>query len=249
MSIVLEAKGIVKRFGGLIALNDINVEVNQNEILGLIGPNGSGKTTFFNIISGIYKPDKGKIIFKNTDITGLPPHKIAKMGIGRTFQIVKPFSTMTVRDNVMIGALFGKYNAKTPYDASKTVEKVLEITGLINKADLPAGLLNMPEKRRLEIARALASEPELLLLDETLAGLTPAEIDSALEMIKRIRKELGLTIIIVEHIMRAIMRISERIVVFSNGIKIAEGTPNEVANDLKVIEAYLGRSTATKGEV
>jgi branched-chain amino acid transport system ATP-binding protein len=234
---ILEAKGIVKTFGGLVALNRLDIDVEKGEILGLIGPNGSGKTTFFNIVSGIYRPDRGKIIYNGEEITHLPPYARARRGIGRTFQIVRPFPSLTVRENIMIGGFFSTERARD----GGFIEYILELTGLAAKSDLPAKALNLPERRRLEIARALALKPKLLLLDETLAGLTPVEIDQALHMIDRIRREMDVTIIMVEHIMKAVMKISDRVVVLSNGMKIAEGTPSEVANNPAVIEAYLGR--------
>jgi branched-chain amino acid transport system ATP-binding protein len=238
-SIILSVKGITKRFGGLVALDNVSFDVRRYEILGLIGPNGAGKTTLFNVINGVYKPESGKVLFKGIDITGWPPHKIARLGIARTHQIVKPFPELTVKENTMIGALFGK-RWLSEREASRIADEVLDLVELKDKADLLARSLNVQEKKRLELARALASEPELLLLDEVLAGLTPAEVSHMLEILRRVRKEKGVTMIMVEHVMHAVMEISDRIVVLHFGKKIAEGTPEEVANDPNVVTAYLG---------
>ena len=238
---ILRVENVTKRFGGLVALDHVTFSVKQGEILGLIGPNGAGKTTLFNVISGVYKPEEGRVIFKDTDITGWKPHKVARLGIARTHQIVRPFGDLTVLENAMIGALFGKRSDEiTEEEARKIAEEVLDYVGLGEKKDLPARVLNVQEKKRLELARALSAEPELLLLDEVLAGLTPTEVENMLILLRRIRVEKNITIIMIEHVMHAVMNLADRIVVLHFGRKIAEGTPEEVANNPEVITAYLG---------
>ncbi len=238
---ILRVENVTKRFGGLVALDHVTFSVKHGEILGLIGPNGAGKTTLFNVISGVYKPEEGRVIFKDTDITGWKPHKIAHLGIARTHQIVRPFGDLTVLENAMIGALFGKRSDEiTEEEARRVAEEVLDYVGLGEKKDLPARVLNVQEKKRLELARALSAEPELLLLDEVLAGLTPTEVENMLILLRRIRVEKDITIIMIEHVMHAVMNLADRIVVLHFGRKIAEGTPEEVANNPEVITAYLG---------
>ncbi len=238
---ILEIEGVTKRFGGLIALDNVTFSVKTGEILGLIGPNGAGKTTLFNVISGVYKPEAGKVIFKGIDITGWKPHRVAQLGIARTHQIVRPFGDLTVLENAMIGALFGKKAGKiSEEEAREIADHILDFVGLGDKKHLPARILNVQEKKRLELARALSAEPELLLLDEVLAGLTPSEVETMLELLRKVREEKGVTIIMIEHVMHAVMNIADRIVVLHFGKKIAEGTPEEVANNPEVITAYLG---------
>ncbi|MBE3585090.1 ABC transporter ATP-binding protein [Desulfofundulus thermocisternus] len=236
----LEVKNIVKNFGGLRAVNDISFTVKQGEILGLIGPNGSGKTTIFNLINGFYPLTSGEIYFQGRRIDGLPPHKICALGIGRTFQVVKPLKRMTVLENVMAGAFL--HTTSVSKARSKALE-VLEFCGLYHRKDMDAKNLTIADRKRLEIARALATEPKLLLLDETAAGLNPKETEEAINIILKIR-EIGITIIIVEHIMKVIMGISDRILAISFGREIALGTPREVANHPEVIKAYLGEAYA-----
>jgi branched-chain amino acid transport system ATP-binding protein len=235
---MLQINGISKHFGGLQALAKITFDLPEGEILGLIGPNGAGKTTLFNVINGIYPPDEGSIQFQGKDILGKKPYDLAHLGMARTHQIVRPLQELTVRENVMVGSCFGRENV--PLGKSNRIAlEVLEFVGLVDRADQLAGSLNVAQKKRLELARALASRPFLLLLDEVLAGLNPAEIMPMLATIKKVREQ-GVTIIMIEHVMHAVMNVSDRVIVLEYGQQIAEGTPEEIANNKRVIEAYLG---------
>ena len=238
MTILLSLQGISKRFGGLQALLNVTFDLPQGQILGLIGPNGAGKTTLFNVINGVYRPDTGRIIFRDKDVTGLRPYQLARMGMARTHQIVRPLNELSVRENVMVGACFG-HEHQDLSNAAKIADEVLEFVGLGVRADQLAGSLNVAQKKRLEMARALAAHPYLLLLDEVLAGLNHSEIDSMIETVLKIREQ-GITIIMVEHVMKAMMNVSDRIVVLDYGQQIAEGNPESITNDPRVIEAYLG---------
>ena len=238
MKMVLQVNSVSKRFGGLLALSKITFDLPEGQILGLIGPNGAGKTTLFNVINGIYAPDEGQVIFLEKNITGKPPYELARRGLSRTHQIVRPLNDLTVLENVMVGSCFGSQGTGLSR-ASEIAQEVIEFVGLNVHSDQIAGSLNVAQKKRLEMARALAAQPKLLLLDEVLAGLNPAEISTMVEIVRRIR-ETGITIIMIEHVMHAVMNVSDRIIVLDYGQQIAEGTPEEIANNPKVIEAYLG---------
>lgn len=234
--LLLELTKLSKSFGGLQAVKGVDLEIHQDEIFGLIGPNGSGKTTIFNLISGALRPTEGSIKFREEEITHLKPHEICKRGIARTFQIARPFADVTVRKNVMIGAL---NKAPDVSKAARITDEVLSITNLLDKKDANGKNLTIPERRRLELARSLATKPELLMLDEPMAGLNPTEIEEMSELLRQIRK-MGITIFIIEHVLQAIMSLSDRIAVLNYGEKIAEGTPEEIGANHKVVEAYLG---------
>ena len=242
MTSTLELRQVTKRFGGLTAVREVSFSVSAREIVGLIGPNGAGKTTLFNVVMGVFRPDGGEIWIKGERVDRLPAYQIARRGIRRTNQIVRPFPEMTVLENITVGALFGNRDRKGAglEEAERVAREAIHFMELSDKGDVLAKHLNLGEKKRLELGRALASNPDILLLDEALAGLNAAEIDHALELIGRLRSELGKTIIIVEHVMRAIMRLSDRIVVLHHGEKIADAPPGRVGNDERVIEAYLG---------
>lgn len=234
---ILSIQKVTKNFGELKALDAVDVTLNEGVILGMIGPNGSGKTTLFNVISGIYAPASGEVRFKGEKITKKKPHTICRMGIARTFQVVQPFSQMTVLENVTVSALHGRGLGLK--DGREKATEVLESVGLKEKIHSLPDNITTPDRRRLELARALATEPEVLLLDETMAGLTPAEIEGVLDLLREMNRR-GITIFMVEHIMRAVMTLCERIIVLNYGRKIAEGSPEEVADNKEVIKAYLG---------
>ncbi len=239
---ILEGKGVTKYFGGLAAILNVDFHVDQGEIVGLIGPNGAGKTTLFNLISGAQVPKLGVIWFKGKKITGLKPYQICRAGIGRTFQSVKVFPNLSVLRNVLLGSLFGTSHGLSSEDAMKEAMASLELVGLSEVKTTLAKDLTVASQKRVEVARALATRPDLLLLDELIAGLNPAETTEAMELVTRIRNR-GMTIFMIEHVMKAIMRICDRIIVLHHGEKIAEGKPEEIAKNKSVIEVYLGRES------
>jgi len=239
---LLAGQEVSKHFGGIAALSNVSFHVDEGEIVGLIGPNGAGKTTLFNAICCTYPVDSGIIKFKGAKITGLKPHQVCRRGIARTFQITRSFANMSVRQNIMVGSLFGKESQGNIKIAEEEATRLIEFTGLIGKADISAGSLFSADAKRLELARALAAKPEILLLDEVMAGLNPSEVAEAMKLIQRLRDEMGITVFMVEHIMKSVMGISDRIVVLASGRQIAEGTPKEVSKNPAVIKAYLGEA-------
>ena len=239
---ILEGQDVTKYFGGLVAVSHVDFYVDQGEILGLIGPNGAGKTTLFNLISAAFPLSSGEIRFKGQKLNGLKPHQICKMGVSRTFQETKVFGNMPVLQNVLVGAFFGTPTRISGADAAREAAQAVDFVGLSAMSATPIQDLTLVNQKRVEVARALAARPELLLLDELMAGLNPAEVSEAMELVTRIRDK-GITILMVEHVMKAIMGICGRVIVLHHGEKIAEGTPREISADKKVIEIYLGEET------
>ena len=237
---ILEGEKVTKHFGGLAAVSNVDFHVNQGEILGLIGPNGAGKTTLFNLISGAIHTKSGVITFKDEKITGLKPHQICRLGVARTFQIVKVFANMPVFENVLVGSFFGTSTSVSSAAAARKAAESLELVGLSTARAIPARDLTLVNQKRLEVARALATKPELLLLDELMAGLNQTEMAESMELVTGLRDK-GLTIFMIEHVMKAIMSICDRIIVLHHGEKIAEGTPQEIASNKTVVEVYLGK--------
>jgi branched-chain amino acid transport system ATP-binding protein len=244
--VLLAAEGLTKLFGRLTAVNRVDIAIEPGEIVGLIGPNGAGKSTLVNLITGMETPTAGRITFNGEDITGRRPAALARLGIARTFQIAQPFRNMTVRQNVAVPALFRGARASGVADALENADDVLDLVGLAPKRHLPARALTTPDLRRLELAKAIALRPRLMLLDEVMAGLTPAETDAEMGLLGRINAQ-GITLLVIEHVLRVVMGLCRRVVVLHHGTKIAEGTPQQVTSDSSVVAAYLGARHAARG--
>lgn len=240
---LLRVEEVTKKFGGLTAVDQVSLHVEPGEIVGLIGANGAGKTTLFNMIAGAYHVTSGKIIFEGHEIQNMPSHKLARIGIARTYQIVKPFSNLTMLENTMVGALQKHSNVK---EARQKAEEILELVEMSDRRDVRGENLNLPELKRMEVARALATEPKILLLDEVMAGLNPSDSERVIRLVQKINQESGLTIIIIEHVMKAVMTLSNRIYVLNQGRLIADGTPAEVTTHPEVIKSYLGEKRYAK---
>jgi branched-chain amino acid transport system ATP-binding protein len=240
-AVIFEAESVTKLFGGLAAVSDVSFTLREGEILGLIGPNGSGKTTLVNVLTGAMSYSHGNARFRGRSLRGLAPHHISRLGISRTFQVVKPFRSLTVRENVMVGGLFGSQGGAQDVPTARTrAAETLAFCDLAHRAEAPADSLNVPERKRLELARALAMRPALLFLDEVMAGLNTGEIEDAVGLVKRIRDN-GITLVVIEHVMRAIRSVSDRLMVLHHGEKLTEGPPEEVLHHPAVVSAYLGR--------
>jgi branched-chain amino acid transport system permease protein len=237
--VIVECRAVAKHFGGVHALDDVSLDIRAGELIGLIGPNGSGKTTLVNLLSGTYRPTRGEIRVGGEDITRLAPHQIAHVGMARTYQIPKPFTSMTVRDNVATAIMFGR-RPMTLRQARPLAEQHLATVALDHLAGAYPGSLNLHQRQLLEMARAIAATPKVLLLDEALAGLNPAELDNAVRVVRRIHRS-GITIVIVEHLLRVLNQLATRIVVLDRGTKLADGEPRTVMSDPAVVRAYLGR--------
>ncbi len=238
---LLAVEGVRKSFGGLAAVNRVSLSVGEGEMLGLIGPNGAGKTTLFHLLSGFVRPDEGTVRYAGEDVTGLRPHEICQRGMVRTFQVPRPFTRLSVLENVLVGALEQESHRR---QAIGQAEEILELTGLAAKAKVPGHSLTLPDRKRLEVARALATKPRVLLLDEVMAGLNPTETGQFIALIRTIHQR-GMTIVLIEHVMKAVMALSQRVLVLNYGELIAEGAPEAIVRDPRVIEAYLGQGYST----
>ncbi len=240
MSVLLEVQGVSKSFRGLRAVANVSFTVDANAVCALIGPNGAGKTTIFNVIAGVFAPDSGEILFNTKGISGMRPYEICALGIGRTFQIVKPFAGLSVLDNVIVGAL---KRSSGIHDARKYAAMIVEQLGLGPKGNFPAASLTLPERKKLEVARALATRPQLLLLDEVMAGMRPTECEQLVALLREMNRRDGITLLLIEHVMRAVMALADKVIVLHHGEVIAQGSPEQVVRDPAVLESYLGEDS------